>query len=63
MLGGGGGALMVSEYPWLAVADVLSVAVTVTLNGLPVFVVGVPEMVPVVESIESAPGRPTADHV
>ena len=55
--------MMVSAYPWLAVADVLSVTVMVTLNGLPVFVVGVPEMVPVVESIESAPGRPTADHV
>ena len=55
--------MMISVYPWLAVADVLSVTVTVTLNGLPVLVVGVPEIVPVVESIESAPGKPIADQV
>lgn len=54
--------MMVREYPWLACAEVLSVTVTVTLKGLPVSVVGVPEIVPEFGSIASPVGSPVADH-
>ena len=41
-------------------APVVSVTVTVTLNGLPVVVVGVPEISPVEELIVRPVGRPAA---
>ena len=41
-------------------APVVSVTVTVTLNGLPVVVVGVPEISPVEELIARPAGRPAA---
>ena len=49
----------------LAVASRLSVTCTVKLNGLPVAVVGVPEITPVVALTESPPGKAPAamDHV
>jgi hypothetical protein len=55
---------MVRAYTWLADAKrVLSLTVTVTLKGLPVLLVGVPEMIPVAGSIASPDGKPVADQV
>ena len=43
--------------PW---APVVSVAVTTTLNGLPVVVLGVPVMMPVLGAMASPVGSPVA---
>jgi hypothetical protein len=45
------------------VADAPSVAVTVTLNGLPVALAGVPESTPVVAFSVKPSGSPAADQV
>ena len=47
----------------LAVAELPSVTVTCTLNGLPVLVVGVPVMAPVPATRLNPPGNPVCDHV
>jgi hypothetical protein len=39
----------------------LSVTVTCTEYGLPLFAVGVPEMIPVAEPVPSPAGKPVAD--
>ena len=56
-----GAALTVSEYTRLAVPEILSFTVTVTLK-LPALC-GVPEIVPVPEPIESPAGNPVAEKV
>jgi hypothetical protein len=45
------------------VAKALSVTVTTTLNGLPLFVAGAPETIPVPAAMLSPAGNPVADHV
>jgi hypothetical protein len=47
----------------VAVAEALSVAVTVTLNGLPPAVVGVPVIAPVLALMLSPAGNPVADQL
>jgi len=47
----------------LAVAALLSVTVTCTLNGLPMLVNGVPVMAPVPEPMVNPLGSPVADQV
>jgi hypothetical protein len=56
-----GGALIVNVYVRMAVAPVLSVAVTVTVD-VPT-AVGVPEITPVFGLIDKPAGTPLADHV
>src|ERR1700682_4143155 len=54
---------MVSEYALLLVTEALSVTVMLTLNGLPVAVVGVPESTPVLVFKLRPVGKPDDDHV
>ena len=56
-----GPALTVSVYTWLAVSEILSVTVAVTVKLPALF--GVPEIVPVAEPIESPAGNPLAEKV
>jgi hypothetical protein len=45
------------------VTELLSVTVTTTLYGLPLLLVGVPEIVPVAAPMLSPAGKPVADQV
>src|SRR5438270_9548503 len=56
-------AAIVSEYTFVAVDGPASVTLTVTVNGLPLAVVGVPEMMPVVGAMLKPAGNPVADQV
>jgi hypothetical protein len=53
----------VSEYVLVTTADAVSIAVTTTLKGLPVAVVGVPVIVPVPALMLKPAGSPVADQV
>jgi len=53
--------LTVIVYTWLAVSEILSVTVAVTVKLPALF--GVPEIVPVAEPIESPAGNPLAEKV
>ena len=57
------GVAIVRLYVLLAVREWLSVTVTITVNGLPTLVAGVPEMTPVVGAMLNPLGRPVADQV